>query len=71
MRKESLMPQPRQLATAAACRYASVSAATLFRAARRGELHPAHLGPRLTRWPVADLDAWMDRAAAGAAGGAA
>ena len=55
-------PPARLLTTTAAGRYAGVSRWTLFRAARRGELHPAHLGPRLTRWPVADLDAWIFRA---------
>jgi len=64
-------PTPRLLTTSAACRYAAVSAATLFRAARTGALHPAHLGPRLTRWPVADLDAWISRATVARDGGAA
>lgn len=48
----------RLLTTRAAGARMSVSKATLFRAARRGDLHPVRLGGRLTRWPVADLDAW-------------
>lgn len=57
-------PQPRLLTTRHACRHADVSRATLFRAARRGDLHPVRLGKHFTRWPLADLDAWIDRAAA-------
>lgn len=61
----------RLLTTTAAGCYAGVSRWTLFRAARRGELHPAHLGPRLIRWPVADLDAWISHATVARDGGAA
>jgi len=62
----------RLLTTADAGRYAAISTKTLYRLARRGELHPIRLGVSMTRWDVADIDAWIDRAAAaGAAGGAA
>jgi len=60
----------RLLSTVSACAYADVSRATLFRLARHGDLHPVRFGRRLVRWPVADLDSWIDRAArAGVEGG--
>lgn len=70
MQSALLAQQPRLLTTAAARKYAAVSTSTLYRAARGGELHPVHLGRRLTRWAVADLDAWISRTADGREGGA-
>lgn len=71
MQSAPLVQQPRLLTTAAARRYAAVSTSTLYRAARDGDLHPVHLGRRLTRWAIADLDAWISRAVDGREGGAA
>lgn len=48
----------RLLTTRDACRYISCNRATLFRAARRGELHPKRFGKRFVRWPLDDLNAW-------------
>lgn len=53
----------RLLSTRHACARADISKASLFRAARRGDLHPVHFGKRFTRWPLADLDAWIQRGA--------
>lgn len=55
------------LSTRNAARYLDVSNATLFRLARRGLLNPVRLGPYFTRWPKADLDAYVTRAAEGSA----
>lgn len=63
------MHPPRLLTTRHACAHADVSRATLFRAAKRGDLHPVRLGRHLTRWPMADLDAWIDSAANASAEG--
>jgi predicted DNA-binding transcriptional regulator AlpA len=59
--------EPRLLTTRHACERADVSRATLFRAARRGALHPVHLGQHFTRWSLDDIDAWINRAAGGSA----
>lgn len=59
----------RLLTTRDACRHINCDRATLFRAARRGELHPKRFTKRLVRWPLDDLDAWSSRA--GTTGGAA
>jgi len=64
-------PARRLLTTPEAMRYVGASDDLLYDRARRGELHPVRLGPRCTRWDLADLDAWIARCAAGAAGGAA
>ena len=50
------------LSTRAASAYLAVSRATLYRLARRGVLNPVRLGPHFTRWPRADLDAFVARA---------
>ncbi|TAN03512.1 MAG: DNA-binding protein [Rhodanobacteraceae bacterium] len=55
------------LTTRSAARYLGVSRATLFRFARRGALNPVRLGAHFTRWPKADLDALVARAAEGGA----
>ncbi|TAM98822.1 MAG: DNA-binding protein [Rhodanobacteraceae bacterium] len=56
------------LTTRHACRHADCSKATLFRAARRGDLHPVRLGRHMTRWPLVDLNEWVARAAVRAEG---
>lgn len=65
MSSASLPVSPRLLTTRAACAYLSVSKATLFRAARRGELHPLRPARHFTRWQISDLDRWIDGAACG------
>lgn len=62
-------PEARLFTTRGAAAYLAVSKATLFRAARRGDLNPVRLGPHFTRWPKADLDAWVARSAGGGGGG--
>jgi len=53
----------RLLSTRHACQHVDMSKASLYRAARRGDLHPIRLGRHCTRWPVTDLDSWVERAA--------
>lgn len=52
----------RLLSTRHACQHVDMSRATLYRAAQRGDLHPIRLGRHCTRWPVTDLDSWVERA---------
>jgi excisionase family DNA binding protein len=59
-------PAPRLLTVRQASTYCACSISTLYRAARLGELRMFHLG-RTTRFARAELDAWIDRAACGAA----
>lgn len=60
-------PESLLLSTRGAAAYLSISRATLFRLARRGVLNPVRLGPHFTRWPKADLDSFVARAAEGGA----
>lgn len=64
MYTDRIEPAGRLLTTRNACRYVDASRATLYRAARRGDLHPVKLSRHFTRWPLADLDAWIKRATA-------
>lgn len=52
----------RLLNTRHACARVDVSKATLYRAAKQGELHPVRFGKRFTRWSTTDLDVWIERA---------
>jgi len=63
MYTDQVEPAGRLLTTRNACRHVDASRATLYRAARRGDLHPVRLSRHFTRWPLADLDAWIKRAA--------
>ena len=60
------VPAPRLLTVRQASTYCACSISTLYRAARGGELRMFHLG-RATRFARAELDAWIDQAACGAA----
>jgi len=59
-------PAPRLLTVRQASTYCACSISTLYRAARHGNLRMFHLG-RATRFARAELDAWIDQAACGAA----
>lgn len=48
----------RLLSTRHAAEHLDVHAATLFRAAKCGELHPVSLGKRCVRWQLDELNAW-------------